>query len=200
MRKGNQVVFGIYRTRDEVDMAIIALKSARFRTRDVAVLMPPKGVNDTLVHTKGSKASEGAVIGLGIGGVLGALFGWALGVGSAEAAPPLASLLAAGPILSALSVSAIVGLLGGVIGALVGYNIPEYVAERYEDYKDQRESGGMLLSVHVDDDQWMGRAKEILDETGATDISHSTEIPSAASARRRTADPGESDDISLPLR
>jgi hypothetical protein len=49
---------------------------------------------------------------------------------------------------------------------------PEYEAERYEGHvKD----GGILLSVHCDDSEWVGRAKRILEQTGAHDVSSAGE-------------------------
>lgn len=50
--------------------------------------------------------------------------------------------------------------------------IPEYEAKRYEGLvKD----GGILLSVHADDHDWTKRAKEILENTGASDIAATSE-------------------------
>jgi hypothetical protein len=38
--------------------------------------------------------------------------------------------------------------------------------------------GGILLSVHSDDSQWTKKAKEILERTGAQDVSSSGEASS----------------------
>jgi hypothetical protein len=46
------------------------------------------------------------------------------------------------------------------------------VAKRYE---GRVREGGILLSVHSDDSNWTKRAKEILERTGAQDISSSAE-------------------------
>jgi hypothetical protein len=45
--------------------------------------------------------------------------------------------------------------------------IPEYQAKRYE---GRMRKGGILLSVHVDDQEWARKGKQILDQTGAEDI------------------------------
>ncbi len=50
--------------------------------------------------------------------------------------------------------------------------IPEYEAKRYE---GRVKDGGILLSVHCDDSNWTKRAKEILERTGAQDVSSSGE-------------------------
>lgn len=64
------------------------------------------------------------------------------------------------------------GAVGGLTGALIGLGIPEYEAKRYE---GQVKDGGILLSVHCDSDDWRDRAKEILSQTGARDISSTSE-------------------------
>jgi hypothetical protein len=53
--------------------------------------------------------------------------------------------------------------------------IPEYEAKRYE---GRVKDGGILLSVHSDDSQWTKRAKEILERTGARDVSSTGEATS----------------------
>ena len=64
------------------------------------------------------------------------------------------------------------GAVGGLVGALIGMGIPEYEAKRYEGHV---KSGGTLLSVHSDSSDWTKRAKEILELTGAEDISSTSE-------------------------
>ena len=67
------------------------------------------------------------------------------------------------------------GAVGGLTGALIGMGIPEYVAKRYE---GRVKDGGILLSVHSDDSQWTKKAKEILERTGAQDVSSTGEATS----------------------
>jgi hypothetical protein len=64
------------------------------------------------------------------------------------------------------------GAAGGFIGALVGMGIPEYEAKRYEGMVKE---GHILLSVHCDNSDWTSRAKELLERTGARDISSASE-------------------------
>jgi hypothetical protein len=64
------------------------------------------------------------------------------------------------------------GAIGGIGGGLVGLGIPEYEAKRYE---GRIKSGSILLSVHSDDSVWTDKAKSILKDTGAEDISSTAE-------------------------
>jgi hypothetical protein len=50
--------------------------------------------------------------------------------------------------------------------------IPEYEAKRYE---GRVKDGGVLLSVHCDTSDEISRAKELLKQTGAEDISSAGE-------------------------
>ena len=62
--------------------------------------------------------------------------------------------------------------VGGVAGALVGFGVPEFEAKRYE---TRLGKGGILLSVHADNSDWISRAKSILEKTGAEDVSSASE-------------------------
>jgi len=62
--------------------------------------------------------------------------------------------------------------LGGITGSLIGLGIPEYEAKRYA---GRVKKGGILISVHCDDANWTKKAKAILLETGAEDVSSTGE-------------------------
>jgi hypothetical protein len=81
-------------------------------------------------------------------------------------------LIAAGPIVAALTGVGVGGAVGGITGALIGMGIPEYEAKRYEGRVKQ---GGMLLSVHSDNSEWTKKAKFILERMGAEDVSSTGE-------------------------
>jgi hypothetical protein len=67
--------------------------------------------------------------------------------------------MAGGPILATL-VSAGESLLT----SLRGLGIPE---PDLESFVERLRHGGLLLSVQCDDDSWIARAREILEQTGA---------------------------------
>ena len=162
----NIAVFGIYRTRPEVEESVQALKNADFRATDISVLFAENlGTKDFAVE-KHTKLPEGSSAGAGTGAVIGGVLGWLTGIG-ALAIPGIGPFIAAGPIVSLLAGLGAGGVIGGVAGALVGMGIPEYEAKRYE---GRIKEGGILLSVHSDNADWKKRAMEILRRTGAMDI------------------------------
>src|SRR6185436_19159437 len=95
---------------------------------------------------KHTKAPEGAATGAGTGAAVGGALGWLAGIG-ALAIPGLGPLIAAGPIMAALSGAAVGGTLGGITGALIGMGIPEFEAKRFE---GKIKGGSALVSVHTD--------------------------------------------------
>jgi len=167
----NIVVYGIYKSRAAVETAVDALKSAQFRNTDISVLLPDNVSNKEFATKKDTKAPQGTTAGATTGAVIGGALGWLAGIG-ALAIPGLGPFIAAGPIMGALGGVGAGGVVGGIIGALVGMGIPEYEAKRYE---GMIKNGGILLSVHCDNSDWKDRAKEVLERTGADDISSAAE-------------------------
>lgn len=167
----NTAAFGIYKDRASVENAVNALKQADFRNTDISVLFPDNSGTKDFAHEKNTKAPEGAATGAGSGAVVGGTLGWLVGIG-ALAIPGVGPFIAAGPIVAALAGVGVGGAIGGITGALVGMGIPEYEAKRYE---GRVKEGGILLSVHCDDSKWTKRAKEILEQTGAQDVSSTGE-------------------------
>src|SRR6478735_2788658 len=164
-------VFGIYASPSRAESAVDALILDRFSNTDVSVLLPDDQTTRDFAHEKHTKAPEGTTTGVAAGGTLGGTLGLLAGIG-ALAIPGLGPFIAAGPIMGALAGIGVGGAVGGLVGALVGMGIPEYEAKRYEGHvKD----GGILLSVHCDDSEWVKRAKSILKRSGAEDISSSGE-------------------------
>jgi hypothetical protein len=170
----NTAVFGIYPSYANVESGVDGLKAAGFSNRDISVLFPESAGSKDFAHEKGTKAPEGATAGAGTGVVIGGTMGWLLGIG-ALAIPGLGPFIAAGPIMAALAGAGVGGVVGGITGVLVGMGIPEYEAKRYE---GRVKDGGILLSVHSDSSEWTKRAKQVLETTGAQDISSTSESSS----------------------
>ncbi|HLJ50642.1 MAG TPA: quinol:electron acceptor oxidoreductase subunit ActD [Bryobacteraceae bacterium] len=167
----NTAVFGIYADRPCAEAAIDTLRNAGFRNTDISVLFSDNEGTKDLGVAKETKAPEGATAGGISGGIIGGALGWLVGIG-ALAIPGIGPFIAAGPILAMLGGMGVGGALGGLIGALTGLGIPEYEAKRFE---GRIRKGGILLSVHCDTSDWVRRAKSVLEQTGAEDISSASE-------------------------
>lgn len=183
--KHKKSVFGIYKSKKEVESGVDALKAADFESGDISVLMPEMGDTQSFAHKKDTKAPEGTTAGVVSGAAVGSGLGWLAGIG-ALAIPGVGPFIAAGPIMAALAGASIGGAVGGITGALIGLGIPEYEAKRFAGLvKD----GGILMSVHVQDSDRLKEAKEILKRTGAQDIASSTDENSDYAAKRVKSNP-----------
>ncbi|HYG34545.1 MAG TPA: DUF3341 domain-containing protein [Clostridia bacterium] len=177
----NKSVFCLARDEAQAARIVDELKTAGFSNNDISVLLPDKGTTKEFAHEKGTKAPEGAITGVGTGGVLGGVLGWLVGIG-ALAIPGVGPFVAAGPIMAALSGAAVGATAGGIIGTLVGMGIPEYEAKRYE---SRLREGRILLAVHSDNADETRRAKDIFERLGAEDIASASE-ESVRDSERRT--------------
>jgi len=164
-------VFAIVHDRSKAEAIVDRLKVAGFSNADISVLFPDKTGTRDFAHEQNTKAPEGAVAGGATGMAVGGVLGWLAGIGTL-AIPGVGPLIAAGPILAALSGAALGGTVGGLTGALVGMGIPEFEAKRYE---TKVRGGNVLISVHSEDSNETERAKEIFQNAGAEDISTSSE-------------------------
>jgi hypothetical protein len=172
-------VFGIYSTRTAVENATDSLVKAGFPAADISVLLPESlGGPKDMGTEKATKAPEGTAAGVTTGGVIGGTLGLLAGVGLL-AIPGLGPFIAAGPIMAGLAGLGVGGAVGGVTGALIGMGIPEFEAKRYE---GRLQKGGILLSVHCDTSDEITRAKEVLRQTNAEDVSSTGEASNDAKA------------------
>jgi len=167
----NTAVFGIYLTRDMASHAVDSLRAAGFRNTDISALLPENQGTKDFAHEKNTKAPEGAMAGAASGALLVGALGWLAGIG-ALAIPGIGPFIAAGPIMGALAGAGTGAIAGGIVGVLIGLGLPEYEAKRYE---GRIKNGGILLSVHCDDSEWVKKAKYILKSTGAEEVASSSE-------------------------
>jgi len=176
-------VFGLYRTRRDVENTVQALQDADFRNEDVSVLFSDTAGTKDFAHEKHTKAPEGSTAGAGTGAVIGGALGWLTGIG-ALAIPGVGPFIAAGPIVAALAGIGAGSVIGGITGALIGMGIPEYEAKRYE---GRIKEGGILLSVHCDNSDWKQKALDVLKQSGAEDVGSEGEAKvEPASANKST--------------
>jgi hypothetical protein len=91
----------------------------------------------------GNKAAEGAGIGAGIGGTIGAIAAAVAAMGSVLVLPGL-GLVVAGPLAAAAAGAGAGAAGGGLLGALIGWRIPE---ERVKHYEQGIKNGGILMGL-----------------------------------------------------
>lgn len=178
-----KAVFGILRNETEAVLVVSDLQRAGFATSDVSVLFPGSGDSREFAIEKGTKAPEGAAVGGGTGGIIGGAFGLLVGLG-ALAIPGLGPLIAAGPIMAALSTAAVGAAVGSIAGGLIGLGIPEIKARIYE---DKIKAGHVLVSVHTERSEQVEVAKRIFKDRNAEDVSTTSEasVPSSKSYATR---------------
>lgn len=146
------------------------LQASGFPSQEISILLPDTEGKHDIGHVKATKAPEGATTGAATGGVTGGVIGLLAGIG-ALAIPGVGPLIAAGPIMAALSGAAIGGAAGGVVGGLIGLGVPEIEAKRYE---KKLKAGNYLIAVHTHDDDQEDRAQKIFEDADAEDITSSS--------------------------
>jgi uncharacterized membrane protein len=167
-----KAVIGIVDTRAEAEAAVDALqREPSIGINDISVLLPDQRATRDFAHEHNTKAPEGAVTGASAGGLLGGTLGLLAGIG-AIAIPGIGPLIAAGPVLAALSGAAAGAAVGGLSGALVGMGIPEIEARSYE---GKLRSGNILVAVHTESAEAQRAARDILKRAGAHDIDTTSE-------------------------
>ena len=148
-----RMVTGMFRDRDSAEAAYRSLSDRGYGKDDVNVIMSDearkKHFSDEDRDTDlGNKALEGAAVGAGIGGTLGAILAGVAAVGTL--AIPGVGIIAAGPIAAALAGLGAGAATGGLVGALVGAGIPE---ERAKLYEKGVEEGGIVMGVEPRSDE-----------------------------------------------
>jgi len=167
-----KAVIGIVETRAQAETVVDTLqRTAGIPVSDISVLLPDTRGSQDFAHEFHTKAPEGAATGAGAGGVLGGTLGLLAGIG-ALAIPGVGPLIAAGPVLAALSGAAAGAAVGGLTGALVGLGIPEVEARSYE---GKIKGGNILIAVHTESRDMESAAKDVLKQAGAHDVRATSE-------------------------
>jgi hypothetical protein len=169
----NTSVFGICRVREEAIGAIEALRHAGYRPTDVSALVPENPGTRALACEKHTKAPEGLVTGMMAGVAISAGLTWLVILGQI-AVPGVEMLRAVDPYAGVLAGAGAGAIIMGLFGAIFGLLRPEYVARRFA---GAAKKGGILISVHCDNSEWVSRARRILRESGARYIASAQEAP-----------------------
>lgn len=180
----NTAVICIAQTRSQTERIIDRLTASGFGDSEISVLMPDADSARDIAHVVTTKAPEGTASGAATGGVAGGVVGLLAGLG-AIAIPGLGALLAAGPIMAALSAAAVGAATGGVVGGLIGLGIPEVEAKVYE---GRLKAGNCLISVHAENGDRVDCAKGIFQSENAGDICTTGEASTAVASKSAELD------------
>jgi hypothetical protein len=162
-------VIGVYPSVNEADRAVYELLTRLSLIVEVSVL---SGGVATFRHPWINAAnSRGAATGSIAGSVAGAALGGLASAGVISIRL-LAAFVTAGPIVATLAGAVAGALVGGLVGSLVGAGFAG--APRGLTGPD---ASGVAISVHCANSEDVQRAIEVLEQTGAADI---TERPESA--------------------
>ncbi|HMI30538.1 MAG TPA: hypothetical protein VK527_02280 [Candidatus Limnocylindrales bacterium] len=160
----SKLITGIFTSRVRAEQAADELVRSGFAPEDVSLLMSESTRGREFAVKKSSKAPEGAATGATIGGVLGAAAAGLAAVASLSV--PGLAIVAAGPLVAALTGLGAGAAAGGVTGALIGLGIPEHEAKFYH---KEIEKGGILVGVYTHSDR-VELARDILNAAGADKV------------------------------
>jgi len=147
------------------------LVAAGYSSKDISVI-----VNDAnreyapYLDSTVVKTSDDVAAGAGIGAAIGGLGGLLVGLG-ALAIPGIGPVVAAGPLLAALTGAGVGAVTGGIVGALVDLGIPDEEANLYS---EGLRRGDILVIAQVPDAS-VNAVTRILDRPGLVDIRRQAE-------------------------
>jgi hypothetical protein len=153
-------IAGIFYNRLEASKAVGDLIHRGFTPRDVSMMMSEETRKQHFHDegpSKGEQAAKGGVAGAAVGGTLGAILAGLTAIGSLTI--PGVGLLAAGPIVAALSGAGLGAAVGGLSGALISAGFTDRDARHYEDLIRK---GAIVLIVRTDNEDEILAANEIL--------------------------------------
>lgn len=172
MNKTDTATFGIYKNEEEIKVAKDALLREGFRSSQISVMYPRRSGAKDFSQVQRNQVLTGAMLGALVGAILIGIFGVTMAVGISPALGVI-TLMSPGWIIFFSVIGG--AIVGAGAGALVGAGTPVPAGQRYGEYMS---NGGILLSVHIENDEQSKSANRILDDTGASDIN---DVPESAS-------------------
>ncbi len=165
-----QTIVGLFDTYAEAQDAVRRLVDRGVSRDDISVVANQASTGYTGAEDfsagHGSEAADAAGRDATKGTVAGGLVGLLVGMGFL-AVPGVGPLLAAGPILSALTGAGIGAAAGGLIGALTHAGVPK---DRAQYYAEGVRRGGTVVTVTTHSEAEAGIADAVLNGPGVVDI------------------------------
>ncbi len=163
-----RVLTGLFPTAADASAAVQALTSIGIAQEDISLVASDRVDKAAFGVETHTKLPEGAAVGAGAGGAIGALVAGFTMIGTLATGG--AGLLVAGPLVAALAGAGAGAATGAGVGALVGLAIPEHEIKHYE---NALEHGAVLVGVHLDsNDPRVDEVKSLLNAHHANRVSH----------------------------
>jgi hypothetical protein len=169
----NKSIIGIVDTDLDAQSILGDLRRVGFEPADISVLLPDNSGQRDFGYQQSSKAPEAALLGTGLGGMLGATLGACASLGLLNF-PGLEAFALAGPMIAALSGGAAGAAIGCIGGALTGRAMPEIEAKRYS---GKVVSSNILIAVHVESNDARRISESVLSRGGAHNVMAAHEAP-----------------------
>jgi hypothetical protein len=154
-------VIGVFDRFEDADAAAQALQSAGSAADQISVVQGQPGTPPAR-SASGTKSGQGTATGVAVGAVIGGAIGLA-----ALALTGIGPILAAGPIMAALSGTVAGGAVGALVGSLAGLGVPK---DRAEQYEAAIRAGGLLVAVKARDDVAATHVADVLRQHNARDV------------------------------
>lgn len=150
-------VTGLFKDKTSAEEAYREASQTGYSDNEINVVMSEEtkekyyGKDTTLETEVGSKVAEGAAIGGAVGGAVGATLAAIAAIGTTLTLPGL-GIIVAGPLAAAIAGAGAGGVTAGLVGALIGWGIPE---DRLKEYEQEVKDGGILIGLkpRSDDDR-----------------------------------------------
>jgi hypothetical protein len=158
-------IVGIFNDADQSAIAVDKLIARGVAETRISVLVTEDAARESLGIDEATKAPEGATAGGAIGAAAGAIFGGLTAVGAIASG---GALLVAGPLVAAAAGAGAGGVTGGLLGGLIGAGFSEHEVKHFEEALDE---GAALVAVDMDDYDDEDVVEDVLDNSGADEVS-----------------------------
>jgi len=159
-----KTIVGLFDTLTEAQGAVQELVNKGF-SRDTISIAANNAAGEYTQSTASSEEWSGTATGAAAGATIGGIGGLLVGLG-ALAIPGIGPVVAAGPLIAALTGAGIGAVAGGLIGALTDIGVPE---EEAGYYAEGVRRGGTLVTVNAEENM-VDRAVDILEDHNAVDV------------------------------
>jgi uncharacterized membrane protein len=159
-------VVGVFNSVSDAQSAVRDIEAQGISRDNISIVANKNAVGyDTMDTVDRDKASD-VVADAGIGAAIGGVGGLLQSAAGAIAVPVIGPILAAGPIVAALTGAGIGAAAGGLIGALTESGVPEDEAKYYAEGVRR---GDVLVTVTTDN-TYADTVSDILDRHNAVDV------------------------------